>query len=782
LSPAAQKALDVQMARSKAEAPDQDLAAATAAEGLSAPSWLEGQGEKSLLRAFDVLDERRKAYEACANAANTRERIAEERARQLDEQQLAVQTELQKAADASAEAEAMRCEAAGRIAVLDERETRIREREEEAERGFESRAVAAKAGLDAELKKRREEFERELTAQREREETDTARREDDFQKHREARLSDVSQAEEELRGEQAKLEEREDRLRYDQGALRGRELSLENREQAFEAEVAARAAAAVADAQREQHLSDIKADAAERLTADLTQRLKKAEEALLKFGTSDPEGLLDELERLRGNNTELRDRLAARLNDDDLDRLRSAEARNRELSAERERHLYELQQLKGNILANSINNLQVRQLEDAQHQYQVVSRGYEARIAELKRDVEQLYGDRGGPGTPLFPQCAAMDDDPALSVAGSVLDERIDLSRLTLALQSTMFQESERAYRVNDIAVFLGGLAMSRLHLLEGMSGIGKTSLPKAFANALHTDCVVVEVQAGWRDRTDLFGHHNTFEQRFEESDFLQALYRAKTPRYQHRPFFIVLDEMNLSRPEQYFSVMLSKLENDDGKPIQLVGTSAVRPPKLLVGGTSLELPDNVWFIGTANQDESTLEFADKTYNRAHLMELPPHRPWVPRTRDGVQPYSLTSLREAFTRARDQHTDAIGTVRDFVHGLSGDLWEHGRLQMSPRVEEQLRNFVPVVVAARDGGSPKENHDYGDSEQDGLAIAADHFLAYKVLRAVRGRFDVTSERIEALRESVALHWDEAKLAGAPVRCDRMFDEERRRRDG
>ncbi|GAA3300806.1 hypothetical protein GCM10020218_093330 [Dactylosporangium vinaceum] len=73
---------------------------------------------------------------------------------------------------------------------------------------------------------------------------------------------------------------------------------------------------------------------------------------------------------------------------------------------------------------------------------------------------------------------------------------------------------------------------MSRLHLLEGMSGIGKTSLPVALAKALGTECAVVEVQAGWRDRTDLFGHHNTFERRFEESEFLQALYLAQTPRY----------------------------------------------------------------------------------------------------------------------------------------------------------------------------------------------------------------------------------------------------------
>lgn len=261
-----------------------------------------------------------------------------------------------------------------------------------------------------------------------------------------------------------------------------------------------------------------------------------------------------------------------------------------------------------------------------------------------------------------------------LNDPGVVLDDAIDLSSFARSLQSTMFRESERAYRINDIAVFLGGLAMARLHLLEGMSGIGKTSLPKAFAAALHTDCAVVEVQAGWRDRTDLFGHHNTFEHRFEESDFLQALYRAGTPRYRDRPFFIVLDEMNLSCPEQYFSVLLSKLENNDGKAIQLVSSSTGRPPALFENGIGLRLPDNVWFIGTANQDESTLEFADKTYNRAHLMQLPSHRPWVPHQNgSSVQPYSSDALYKAFAKAREVHRDAVKKVRQLVHGMSDDL-------------------------------------------------------------------------------------------------------------
>jgi predicted kinase len=72
---------------------------------------------------------------------------------------------------------------------------------------------------------------------------------------------------------------------------------------------------------------------------------------------------------------------------------------------------------------------------------------------------------------------------------------------------------------------------MSRLHLLQGISGTGKTSLPIAFASAIGAGCKAIEVQAGWRDRQDLIGHYNAFEKKFYESEFLLALYRAGCPQ-----------------------------------------------------------------------------------------------------------------------------------------------------------------------------------------------------------------------------------------------------------
>ncbi|MFN6067262.1 MAG: hypothetical protein ACK45T_08845, partial [Pseudanabaena sp.] len=123
----------------------------------------------------------------------------------------------------------------------------------------------------------------------------------------------------------------------------------------------------------------------------------------------------------------------------------------------------------------------------------------------------------------------------------------------------------ELYYSEQDIRAFLGGLAMSRLHILQGIIGTGKTIIPVSFADAVgfsqESKNQMIEVQAGWRDKQDLIGYFNAFEGRFVENEFLKAIYKAQTPFYRDQIYIVLLDEMNLSRPEQYFADFLSKLE-----------------------------------------------------------------------------------------------------------------------------------------------------------------------------------------------------------------------------
>ncbi len=632
-----------------------------------------------------------------------------------------------------------------------QREREVAAREMAADMGFQEQRAAARADLDAKLKARLEQHEEALAHQRE-----------DLEKQRSS-----------LEKQRASLDDKGEDLRQLQGAL-------ERREQQLDREAQVRAADIIKQLEDELHVAQAESAANSEMVTRLTAELTETRARWAATGVEDPRQILTRLDEVKDENRDLRDKLAARLDDDTLDRLRGLEQQNRDLNEERERLRYELQELRGAQLADRISNLQVQQLSDAQEQFDVIKRGYETRIAELRGTLDQLVQDgRGDPSEPVFPNCVALDDDASLQEAGLLVDsESPDLHQLARDLQGTMWQGSKRAYDLDDVCGVLGGLAMSRLHLLEGPSGIGKTSLPVALAKALGAGCAIIEVQAGWRDRHDLFGHYNTFERRFQEEPFLLALYKAQTPRYHGRPFFIVLDEMNLARPEQYFSVLLSKLELDgqvgqDKTPIKLAPVPGGRNPRWMdESGTGISLPDNVWFVGTANQDESTLEFADKTYNRSYVLELPARRAdatgWEPREKP--EPYSVRVLRQAFDQAEADYGGKTAPVKALLADLVGDLDDVGRIHLDPRIEKQLNAYVPVVVSARgtDGGF------------DPVALAADQFIASKVLHQLHSRFEVTPEGIEKLQESINFYWQDRFCMGEPSRCRRVLANELRRR--
>ena len=183
-------------------------------------------------------------------------------------------------------------------------------------------------------------------------------------------------------------------------------------------------------------------------------------------------------------------------------------------------------------------------------------------------------------------------------------------------------------YSTKDIAAFIAGLGATRLTILQGMSGTGKTSLPKIFTEAVFGSCEIVEVESSWRDKNELLGFYNEFSHTYTPKKFTQALYKARL--CPERLCFIVLDEMNLSRIEYYFSDFLSLMENEEDKrEIKLLNVALFRKEEDnlykylgLEDGHTLKVPKNVWFIGTANRDESTFEISDKVYDRAHTMNF----------------------------------------------------------------------------------------------------------------------------------------------------------------
>ena len=322
-------------------------------------------------------------------------------------------------------------------------------------------------------------------------------------------------------------------------------------------------------------------------------------------------------------------------------------------------------------------------------------------IDDLETRIDQLTNAQKA--KTAFPAMSIMDTDKAFQ-ASIELEHVPDLKSFAEELQHRIARAErnvELFYPIEDIRLLLGGLAMSQLHVFQGISGTGKTSLAKAFAKAMGGFCQDIAVQAGWRDRDDLLGHFNAFERRFYEKDCLQALYKAQTPRWQDSCNVILLDEMNLSRPEQYFAEFLSALEknNPAERLISLSETALPGAPKMLKDGRQILVPNNVWFIGTANHDETTNELADKTYDRSHVMTLPKQdhsfriKDYPPAS------YSFSSLQNAFDSACADHAEPVKallgklTENDFTRQLENDFG----LGWGNRFEKQALRFVPVMM-------------------------------------------------------------------------------------
>lgn len=180
-------------------------------------------------------------------------------------------------------------------------------------------------------------------------------------------------------------------------------------------------------------------------------------------------------------------------------------------------------------------------------------------------------------------------------------------------------KQSGLLYSDQFISRFVISLMTKPFVILSGLSGSGKTQLAIAFAKAMSADVdkqvCIVPVGADWTNREPLLGYPNSLKDNayvLPESGALQLLLHAAEDR--DNPYFLILDEMNLSYVERYFADFLSALESHDKIPLW-EGESEFIPHKV-------ELPSNLFIIGTINVDETTYMFSPKVLDRASVIEF----------------------------------------------------------------------------------------------------------------------------------------------------------------
>ena len=261
-------------------------------------------------------------------------------------------------------------------------------------------------------------------------------------------------------------------------------------------------------------------------------------------------------------------------------------------------------------------------------------------------------------------------------------------------------------YRIETIRHLFAGMATSKLIILEGISGTGKTSLAYALGKFFSYDSAIIPVQPSWKDRSELLGYYNEFTKKFNESEFLKALY---VTTYRKDLDVIVLDEMNLARIEYYFAEFLSVMEmrDHDDWIIDLIPSTQEGDPKNLREGKLL-IPQNVIFFGTANNDDSTFTISDKVYDRAiSLFFDDKGRPFEAEEQEPISiPYSQIS--KLFDEALKQHTISQSLLDKF-EDLDNFVIKKFKLAFGNRILKQLDTFVPVFVAC--GGTEVDAFDF-----------------------------------------------------------------------
>lgn len=269
-------------------------------------------------------------------------------------------------------------------------------------------------------------------------------------------------------------------------------------------------------------------------------------------------------------------------------------------------------------------------------------------------------------------------------------------------------------YEHKIIRLFLAAFSTTRLIILQGISGTGKTSLPYAFGKFLRNDATIASVQPSWRDRTELFGYFNEFTKRFNETEVLKKMYEAT---YKEDIFVTILDEMNIARVEYYFAEMLSILEmpSRDEWVVSLVPSVWPTDPKHLFDG-KLRLPENMWYVGTINNDDSTFAVTDKVYDRAIPIDINSKgkyfdAPWT----DNLS-LNYKHLEEMFRESKVKYKVSEESLRKLAE-LDDYVIEHFRLAFGNRIVKQLTDFIPSYVGC------------GGTEIDGL----DFLLCHKILR-------------------------------------------------
>lgn len=348
----------------------------------------------------------------------------------------------------------------------------------------------------------------------------------------------------------------------------------------------------------------------------------------------------------------------------------------------------------------------------------------EAMVAALEARVAALRGELGEGGAALgepTPQdrahiLADLTVTPAALVTpalprGTIRPEAEALHQVSTYLDRFGLRFSRRTLHAFHTALKINDAA--QLTVLAGVSGTGKSILPRRYAEALGIHFLQVAVEPRWDSPQDLLGFYNYVEKKYRATELARLLAHLDpwrkglelpegTPDRRNHMALVLLDEMNLARVEYYFSEFLSRLEarprwepdldRDNCKdaliPVDIRG---------LKDTPSLFPAHNILFVGTMNDDESTQSLSDKVLDRGNVLQFPApddFRPPAPQQDPAGAPdaQSFTEWRNWVRSANALDGPAANQTQETIRALARLMQGFGR-PFGHRLNQAIRAYV-----------------------------------------------------------------------------------------
>ena len=329
--------------------------------------------------------------------------------------------------------------------------------------------------------------------------------------------------------------------------------------------------------------------------------------------------------------------------------------------------------------------------------------------------------------------------------AEETTDEIKWLNKIKNSFKEVGFKFSDRLLYAFHTSLKVGD--WNPLTVLAGVSGTGKSELPRLYSRYGGINFLPLAVQSNWDSPYSLFGYYNSLEGKFNATSLLKVLYQAQEDAKNSISEYltiVLLDEMNLAHVELYFSELLSKLELLRGsEDVKLEIDIAEKNPY------EIKLNKNVIWVGTMNEDETTKSLSDKVIDRSNLINFPRPNEFVSRNELKEREEAPKLKREIWENwkwnnvknilVQDEDTRIITEFEEKINNLKAKMEEiNGYLKVSGRaighrvwqsIENYIRNYPLVLESIRKRNS--------EELEKTIQIAFEDALVQKLMPKLKG---------------------------------------------